>query len=266
MSKKPFTPIPPMADLPPAEIINVQEVLQMYLNGEIDLICVLGPTASGKTRYAVQLARQINGLIDERIKVSGSGAAAKRTPPTSWAPPPAARGVARFSPTSTPPKSKTGTVCPAEVLVVGCGGAGRAAAAAAVSLGLKCILINRDITRAEKLQGGLAEMGYVTEVRPIEDFCRCFREADIVIYNIPTAIPQLNELTDSDFTSGKEKYILEANYKDPSFNDTLINRISSANPMVQYTGGRTWLLYQALTGYEIFTGERPDLAGMSSVL
>ena len=48
-----------MAELPPAETINVQEVLDMYLAGEIDLICVLGPTASGKTRYAVQLARQI---------------------------------------------------------------------------------------------------------------------------------------------------------------------------------------------------------------
>ena len=28
-----------------------------------DLICVLGPTASGKTRYAVQLARELGGEI-----------------------------------------------------------------------------------------------------------------------------------------------------------------------------------------------------------
>ena len=66
MAKKPFTPIPPMAELPPAETINVQEVLDMYLEGEIDLICVLGPTASGKTRYAVQLARRINELLHAR--------------------------------------------------------------------------------------------------------------------------------------------------------------------------------------------------------
>jgi tRNA dimethylallyltransferase len=63
MAKKPFTPIPPMAELPPAEEINVREILDSYLNGEIDLICVLGPTASGKTRYAVRLARQINSLL-----------------------------------------------------------------------------------------------------------------------------------------------------------------------------------------------------------
>ena len=65
MAKKPFTPIPPMAELPPAEEINVSELLDKYLAGEIDLICVLGPTASGKTRYAVQLARQINALLGD---------------------------------------------------------------------------------------------------------------------------------------------------------------------------------------------------------
>ena len=63
MAKKSFTPIPPMAELPPAEEINVKEVLDKYLSGEIDLICVLGPTASGKTKYAVRLARQINQIL-----------------------------------------------------------------------------------------------------------------------------------------------------------------------------------------------------------
>ncbi len=60
MAKKSFIPIPTPADLPPAEEINVSEILGKYLSGEIDLICVLGPTASGKTRYAVRLAREIN--------------------------------------------------------------------------------------------------------------------------------------------------------------------------------------------------------------
>ena len=63
MGKKQFTPIPPMAELPPAEDIDVAEILRKYLSGEIDLICVLGPTASGKTRYAVKLAREINALL-----------------------------------------------------------------------------------------------------------------------------------------------------------------------------------------------------------
>ena len=114
MAKKPFTPIPPMADLPPAEVINVQELLDQYNAGEIDLICVLGPTASGKTRYAVQLARQINALLDgfqtdKSLRTEGS----ERTPPTSWAPPPAARGVARFQPPQ-PPKTARAEIISAD--------------------------------------------------------------------------------------------------------------------------------------------------------
>lgn len=70
MAKKPFTPIPPMAELPPAEEINAVELLDKYLAGEIDLICVLGPTASGKTHYAVKLARQINQLLKDVVSVS----------------------------------------------------------------------------------------------------------------------------------------------------------------------------------------------------
>ena len=135
-------------------------------------------------------------------------------------------------------------------LVVGLGGAGKAAAEAARSLGCRTILMNR--TRHSE------------EIRPLEDFCRCFREADIIIYNIPTAIPQLEELTDDDFN--RPKFILEANYKNPSFDNILIDKMKQANPQSTYTSGKTWLLYQALTGYEIFTGEKPDLAKMSAVI
>ena len=138
------------------------------------------------------------------------------------------------------------------VLIVGLGGAGKAAAAAAESLGMKVVRMNRTV-RDEK-------------TRPLHDFKECFREADIIIYNIPTAIQALNELTDKDFTPGKPKFILEANYKDPSFGKEILAKMQTANPLARYTGGKTWLLYQAVTGYEIFTGEKPDLAGMYDVL
>ena len=51
--------IPPMAKLPEAETIDIQALADAYRSGDVDLICVLGPTASGKTRYAVQLAHQL---------------------------------------------------------------------------------------------------------------------------------------------------------------------------------------------------------------
>ena len=54
--------IPPMAAMPEPETIDIPALAKAYADGDIDLICVLGPTASGKTRYAVQLAREISRL------------------------------------------------------------------------------------------------------------------------------------------------------------------------------------------------------------
>jgi len=47
------------AELPEPEIIDPALLADSCLSGETELICVLGPTASGKTRYAVNLAHQL---------------------------------------------------------------------------------------------------------------------------------------------------------------------------------------------------------------
>ena len=165
---------------------------------------------------------------------------------------------------STPPQPHS----TARVLIVGTGGAGKAAAVAAASLGMDLILMNRSMEKAEAVAESVAAMdpAPAVEVRPLEDFRECFRKADIVIYNIPSAIPALAELSAEDFNPGHHKFILEANYKNPSFDKELIMKMMTANPEANCTKGTTWLLYQALTGYEIFTGEKPDLAPMSAVL
>ena len=165
---------------------------------------------------------------------------------------------------STPPQPHS----TARVLIVGTGGAGKAAAVAAASLGMDLILMNRSMEKAEAVAESVAAMdpAPAVEVRPLEDFRECFRTADIVIYNIPSAIPALAELSAEDFNPGHHKFILEANYKNPSFDKELIMKMMTANPEASCTKGTTWLLYQALTGYEIFTGEKPDLAPMSAVL
>ena len=165
---------------------------------------------------------------------------------------------------STPPQPHS----TARVLIVGTGGAGKAAAVAAASLGMDLILTNRSMEKAEAVAKSVAAMdpAPAVEVRPLEDFRECFRTADIVIYNIPSAIPALAELSAEDFNPGHHKFILEANYKNPSFDKELIMKMMTANPEATCTKGTTWLLYQALTGYEIFTGEKPDLAPMSAVL
>lgn len=51
-----------MAELPPAEQVDPAEIMKTYDEGKADLVCVLGPTASGKTRYAVSLARALDAM------------------------------------------------------------------------------------------------------------------------------------------------------------------------------------------------------------
>ena len=68
-------PIPTPAPLPDPEEIDVQSILSDYLFGSIDLIVVLGPTASGKTRYAVELAHTIGGIV------SSDNVSLRSTPP-----------------------------------------------------------------------------------------------------------------------------------------------------------------------------------------
>lgn len=58
----PAKPKSVMAVLPDPETVDPVQLLRGYISGETDLICVLGPTASGKTKYAVELARDINAI------------------------------------------------------------------------------------------------------------------------------------------------------------------------------------------------------------
>ena len=62
MSKKDFIPIPPPAPLPEPEFIDPAGIKRLFDTGEIDLLCIMGPTASGKTAYAVRMARALNEL------------------------------------------------------------------------------------------------------------------------------------------------------------------------------------------------------------
>ena len=62
-------PIPPPAPLPDPETIDVASVFNEYVSGAIDLVVVLGPTASGKTRYAVELARKFSALTTAGVDI-----------------------------------------------------------------------------------------------------------------------------------------------------------------------------------------------------
>ena len=71
-------PIPTPAPLPDPEEIDVQSILNEYDAGSVDLIVVLGPTASGKTRYAVELAHKLTAVGGI---VSSDNASLRSAPP-----------------------------------------------------------------------------------------------------------------------------------------------------------------------------------------
>ena len=154
-----------------------------------------------------------------------------------------------------------------QALIVGCGGAGRAAAVAAAELGFDTALMNRTGEKAQKMADEMPEYGFIVD--QLSDFRAAVKECDLVIYTLPVALDDISCLTVEDF-EGEDRYtwprpgkvILEANYKTPSFRDrTLVNAAGA-----QYVPGLRWLLYQALTGYSVLTGKMPDLDAMESAV
>lgn len=141
----------------------------------------------------------------------------------------------------------------ARVLVVGFGGAGKAAAAAARDLGLETTVCNR------------SDHGNPS-VRPFSEMTSV--DADLLIYTLPMLIPEVEDW----LKAYPQATILEANYRDPVLAPTFpadnpATRTAStsvpadAKPSLgyRYIPGERWLLAQAITGYELLTGEKPLL-------
>ncbi len=148
-----------------------------------------------------------------------------------------------------------------KALIAGCGGAGKAACVAAADMGYEVTIINRTESKAEDMARQMPQYGFSTG--KMEDFIRLFRENDLIIYTIPERIPEIGRMTDDDFRS-KGKILLEANYRNPSFSGEMSEMMEGAG--CRYISGKRWLLYQALAGYAIFTGENPDFKRMDMIL
>lgn len=157
-------------------------------------------------------------------------------------------------------------------MIVGCGGAAKAAAYAMGKAGYLTIIVNRSLEKAEEYAQRLnIDYGMEVLARPIEEFRKWFREAGVVIYTLPVAIDTLESLSSNDirgnsFLRKESKIILEANYKDPAFTEDFIRKLQKVNPKIRFIDGKEWLLHQAVGAYEIFTGIKPDLGKMRKVL
>lgn len=160
-------------------------------------------------------------------------------------------------------------------LVIGCGGAGKAAAAAALDLGCTVVLINRTLSRAEALAtrlGGTAvasdkpNSNHVASVAgariiaaPFSSIRDEIRAAHLILYTVPGPLEECppEGIAALLATPNRPCTLLEANYRDPVF---------SAGQGYRYISGRRWLLHQAAAGYRRFTGESPDLPALEAAL
>ena len=137
-----------------------------------------------------------------------------------------------------------------DALVIGCGGAGRAAAVAALRLGCRVTLANRTPSSAASLSAALG-----CDWIPVDDLPAL--APDLVIYTVPGPMDGLpgfpGPARDEPFFP--DAVVLEANYRTPVL----------CGCGRTYISGRRWLLYQAVAGYEIFTGELPDRDAMSHI-
>lgn len=131
------------------------------------------------------------------------------------------------------------------VTILGCGGAGKAAALAAAGLGCRVTVINRSFDKADAFARQFSmQAGRLQETHSI------LSRSNIIINTLPE---HLNILNNVDFSG---KTILEANYKSPQLD--FLQNINGVN----YISGRYWLLYQAVQSFRLFTGVEPDLKSM----
>ena len=151
-----------------------------------------------------------------------------------------------------------------QALVVGCGGAGRAAAVAAAEMGFETALINRTAEKAQRLADERPEYGFLCV--PFSDLKGAIRECDLVIWTVSEPIPALDTLCADDFAGDEpgarpDKRLLEASYKNPSFTGGYLAMVENAGAV--YIPGTRWHLFQAVAGYSLMTGEPCDMEAMA---
>ena len=125
------------------------------------------------------------------------------------------------------------------VLVVGTGGAARAAIAAAQMLGSKVSVWGRSPEKVQALCGELGADAWQGE------------DPSLVIYTLPGSAPVPAGLP------FKDAVVLEAEYRRPQL---------AGIPCRQYISGAEWFMGQAVAGYSLFTGKAPDVPAMKAAL
>lgn len=131
-------------------------------------------------------------------------------------------------------------------IVVGAGGAGKAAALAVKDMGMEVYFANRSSHAAKPFAEKIG-----AEYIPLDNIPLLLPKADIMVYNLSMEIDSLKEI------SLEGKIAFEANYAHPNLN----NKGAKI-----YIDGRYWLYNQAIPAFKLFTGEEPCTTAMAGVM
>lgn len=131
-------------------------------------------------------------------------------------------------------------------LVIGAGGAGKAAALAASDMGMEVYFANRSSHAAKPFAISIGAE-YVT----LEEIPLLLPNTELVIYNLSMEIAPLKE------ASLLGKIVFEANYASPN----LAHKDAGC-----YIDGRYWLYNQAIPAFRLFTGEEPCTDAMRRIM
>lgn len=131
-------------------------------------------------------------------------------------------------------------------LVIGAGGAGKAAALAAQDLGCTTYLANRSRDNAYNYATRIGAT-YIT----LDEIPNVINNINIIIYSLSVKIPQLEN------TSLKEIIFFEANYAHANYNNYNVKH---------YIEGREWLYNQAIPAFKLFTKEEPECNNMKRAI
>lgn len=134
------------------------------------------------------------------------------------------------------------TITGRKCVVLGAGGAARAAAYAVKKAGGDVAIVNRTFEKAERLAAALN-----TNCAKFEDLQTLLKDADLLIYTIPSALASFHGVIKEEWLSDN-LILLDANYK----NRALVNS------RFKVIDGKEWLINQAMAAYQIFTGKEAD--------
>ncbi|MDR2358713.1 MAG: hypothetical protein LBD87_02775 [Prevotellaceae bacterium] len=137
-----------------------------------------------------------------------------------------------------------------KALVLGAGGAGQAAAYALANNGARVWWANRTVEKVEALAGRfpVKPLSFPYAARELEE-CR------IIVNTLPAEAEFLRTLH-----FHKQQAVLDADYA----NRPLYKQAVTGG--AEYISGLSWLLWQAVPAFELFTGVPPNVEAMKKIL